>query len=281
MATKEHFMAELREAASQPETDQQAGTPDVDPQAGTPEPHEAAGTQPPGDDAPPDPESASPPPPEQADPPAPTGAKDWLADAGLDIAELYPMVIPGTDITFEQAKAAAPDIADVSRLKLDVQKQRDELSQQQTDGNQQLQATLQALVNAVGREKVEQAISQAPEAVQKYRDEQREIVRRFRPDSDYETDLQGAAKRAAVYGIDPNALAASAAGLQRAFMRLDQLETYVDALREPQKPAKQVRKVSKKDAGGPRGKSGPAVKTGNRRKDRFMAEIANASRLVE
>lgn len=262
-------------AAAETEPDQpQAGTPAPADAAGTLPDSPVQGTEPPGDAAP-DPNAATVPGPEAEAPPEPKGTKQWLADKGLDIAELYPMKIPGTDITWEDAKAAAPDLADIGRLKLDIEQQRETVVKQQTEGQQQLQATLQLLVAELGQDVVAAAVQKAPEAAAQNQANQRAELVRWFPDladparfAEAESQLQSVAQR---YGHD-------LVGVARSWLRLHRLESYLDTLREPAQPPKQVRTAAKKAKPKPRGSTKAAQRGLSPQMTEFMQGMRDAAR---
>jgi len=231
------FMAETPEA--EPETKPANAEPST----------QAPETEPPASESA-DPKDSPLPEPEAETPKESTGIKEMLADAGVDIKNLYEAKIPGTDITFGQAKDSAPDLADISRLKLDIQKQRDEQLTKQTEYGNQVNATIGRLVEALGEEPVRRALEQAPVDVEAARQKRDTELKMFRPELADEAKMLEAdgkvGELASFYGLQGAAFKSAEAGLTRAFLRLHELESYLDTLREPEKPKKQVRSASKK-----------------------------------
>ncbi len=263
---KERFIEQMREAAEVPEAEKPiTPEPESSPVEETPQPGTAA----------PDPEAVEGiPDPEVETPPEPKGTKEILADKGLDIADLYEMQVPGTDLTFGQMKDAAPDVADVSRLKLDVEKQRDELTKQHTEERTQMEAVLGRLVNEFGQEKIGQLVQQAPADVSAVAEANKAELLRWRPeltdDAAYSQAISEAAAAARVYGIPAQAVQGAGAGLQRAFMRLAKLEGYLESLRRPAKPKKEVRATAKTKGNDPSVKIQTKFKTRNKQRDKFL-----------
>ncbi len=191
-------------------------------------------------------------------PPEPKGTKETLAEKGVDIKELYEMKVPGTELTFGQLKDAAPDIADVSRLKLDIQKQSDELVAEKATTNQEALAVMQRLAAKFGEADVLAAAGQAESDVAANRQAQRDQLIRFRPELTEPGKLDEAFDQMAqvgrVYGITRPMFESTGAGVQRMALRLHTLEGYLDTLRESEPTPKQVRGKNVQ-AAAPRGKT--------------------------
>jgi len=237
--SKEAMRSALEEALGEPDDTQETAPPPEQ-------------SDPPAEETPPpatpeaDPEEGKGPPAAEVEtPPEPKGTKEALAEAGLDIKELYEMKVPGTDLTFGQLKDAAPDIADVSRLKLDIQQQRDEVVTKQTTDNQELLSVVQRLAAKYGNDEVLALVQSAPQDVAGKQSAEDVELKRFRPELSDPVKWNEAhdqmAEAGRVYGVTRQHFAAAGAGVRRAFLRLHQLESYLDTLREPEKPAKQVR----------------------------------------
>lgn len=266
------FEKAMREAAeSEPETVSPASEPDL----------KAAETPPPAKvEA--DPKSTDVPEREAETPPEPKGSKEWLAEKGVDIAELYDLKIPGTDITWSAAKDNAPDLQDVQRLKLETQKERDQLVTQTTETTQQMQAVLQALADKVGPEVLQGVVEQAPELVQQSQQAAKDEFLKWRPELQDESSWNQAhdsmlsvarlyapqTTRAHVDVLD--------SGAKRMLLRLHQLESYLDTLREPAQPVKEVRPVASKDK--PRGKRKKSRRLSSRGANAMLDEMNEALR---
>ncbi|MCP4169340.1 MAG: hypothetical protein GY758_01050 [Fuerstiella sp.] len=182
--------------------------------------------------------------PEVETPPTAKGIKDKLADAGFDIKDLYESTIPGTDITFGQAKDAAPDIADVSRLKLDVEQQRDTLVKQHTDERQEMQALYNRMVDKFGNDAVAELVAQVPDDMARSAEFNRTELVKWLPElsesAPYDAAMDQIAKRAEFYGIPRQFVDGAATPIKRVLLRLDKLESYLDDMRKPVEPAKKV-----------------------------------------
>jgi len=245
----EEYQAQLQETAEPtPET----VTASDEPEASAPE------TEPPATESA-DPKDSALPEPEAETPKESKGTKEKFADAGIEISDVYTWEVPGMDgTTFGELKDLGPDVQDVSRLKLEVQQQRDELLTKQTEYGNQVNATIGRLVEALGEDKVLAALEQAPADVEAARQRRDTELQMFRPELAEPTKMAEAdakvAELATFYRLQPAAFKSADAGLTRAFLRLHELESYLDTLRKPEQPKKQVRSTGKK-AGAARGKS--------------------------
>lgn len=277
MANKEQFMASIAEAAAAPAP----GTEPPEPAGAAPVPETPPGGSPePVSEAPDTKASPDIPEPVAEAPPAPKGMKQFLADAGLDIADIYEFKIPGTEITLEEARAAAPDIADVARMKLSLQEDRDKVVKQQTASNGQLAWAVQQLAQEFGQERVEALFKQAPEGHQQALAAENQELLRWHPELADEMAYAAAHKRmvarAEQYGISSHHVSAAGHQMKRMLLRLDQLESYVDGTRAQQKPPKETR-AAPKEGNKPRKPNRMRQSTTDRRKSDFATALRDAA----
>ncbi len=271
---KEQFISAMRESAQAEDPQSESPAQPEDDTAPAHESEPAAKTQ-----AVPERESNRIPEPESESPPEPKNAKEWLSAGGLDIKDLYDQTIPGTDITFGQAKDAAPDLADIQRLRLDTEQQREESVAQQQRAQQELGAVLQRLVTEFGEEKLNQVIAQAPEDLEQAAQARKLEFLRWRPDlaepAAYAEAQEQIGRVGHVYGYTAAQMDSADAGIKRMALRLYRLESYLDTLREPEKPPEPV-KQGKKPAAERKAPSRPPKRGLSREQDRFTAQFVEA-----
>jgi hypothetical protein len=271
--SREQFASDMREAASQPGPEQETATVE------TLEVTKAHENEPPATVEADPKETSTLPDSEQETAPEPRGTKEWLAEAGINIKDLYEQKIPGTDITFGQAKDVAPDLADISRVKLDIEKRSDELIAEQTSSNQQVLAVMQRLAAKYGEQEVMQAAQVAEQDVEGNLTAQNQELLRFKPELSepgaWQTAHDNMAQVGRIYGLDARTIAASGAGIRRAFLRLHTLESYLDTLRESVKPTKKGRTSPAKQPAS-RGTKTKSAQFNSARKNRFADHMRNA-----
>lgn len=254
------FVKMVRESAK-PEPETAAQAPETDSPAPETEPPAEVAADPKATDLPAAPAEK---------PPEPAGTKEWLADKELDISELYGQTVPGTDLTWSQLKDAAPDVADIQAAKLELQQTRDKVLTSERENGEQTEWVLTQLVNKYGRDEVAALVDGAKDGAQQTQQlEQAELIR-WHPDL---ADPDNMAKARESINRITGFYGEGRVGMARAMLRLSQLESYLDGLRKPQAPQKEVRTATKKTPSAS-GKRKPSRRLSSRGANKFLDKLA-------